>query len=345
MSDLFMDRLATGGKFDLVDPRSGKVARSVLAQELFDRLAQAAWETGDPGVVFLDRMNRFNPTPRAGAFESTNPCGEQPLLPFESCNLGSLNLSCYWSGDRIDWPLLARDVWSSVRFLDAVIDVNQYPVIECKKITLRNRKIGLGVMGFADLLLLMGLAYDSLEGRDQGERLMSFINREAKAASAELARRKGAFPNWRGSLWQNLGYPQLRNATVSTVAPTGTISIIAGCSSGIEPVFAGTFERNVLSGRKLRQTHTLSTRSGKAWRTAMEISVEDHVKMQAVFQRHSDSAVSKTINMPKSATVEQVKKAYLLAYQLGCKGITVYRDQCRKDQVLVESPVCDTCVD
>jgi ribonucleoside-diphosphate reductase alpha chain len=286
--------------------------------------------------------------------ESTNPCGEQPLLPYESCNLGSLNLGLYFKAGAVDWKLFRNDIHNAVRFLDNVIDVNQFPVRKTREITKRNRKIGLGVMGFADLLLKMKLPYDSNEARDLGEALMAFLDREAKLESAALAKSRGAFPNYKGSLWERLGYPKLRNATVSTVAPTGTISMIAGASSGIEPIFSGVFYRNVLDGSRLLDVHPavaevlgeqgknpdaitdemISQKIGRAWSPAPRVPVEAHVRMQAVFQRYSDSAVSKTINLPREATTEDIAHAYRLAYDLGCKGITVYRDQSRSKQVL-----------
>ena len=371
----FMRAMETGADFALKDPHSGQVVRKVKARVIFDQMVSAAWECGDPGLVFLDRINQFNPTPRLGDMESTNPCAEQPLLPYESCNLGSLNLGAYFHPkDGFDWSLYREDIHRAVRFLDNVIDRNEFPLEESRKITLRNRKIGLGVMGFADLLLLMGLPYDSFGALRMGERLMSFLDREAKLASRVLASKRGAFANWKGSMWQKLGYEPMRNATVSTVAPTGTISIIAGCSSGIEPIFSGIFYRNVLSGERLREVHpavarilgekgqnaaSLSEKQiakvlGPAWRPAQEISVENHVRMQAVFQRHSDSSVSKTINLPESASVADVARAYRLAYELGCKGITIYRDRSRPEQVLEredpaesssvgEAPTCPSC--
>ena len=368
VTEEFMSAVRAGADYWLRDPRTGQGLRQISAQGIFGRMVQAAWECGDPGVVFLDRVNQLNPTPRVGAMESTNPCGEQPLLPFESCNLGSLNLGEYWQRGRFDWEQLREDIHFAVRFLDNVVDLNTYPVPDCEKITLKNRKIGLGVMGFADLLLMMGVPYASDDGLAWGERLMSFIDSEGKRASAELARKRGAFPNWKGSLWDRLGYPPLRNATVSTVAPTGTISIIAGCSSGIEPIFSGVFFRNVLSGERLREVHPAVERAlgdrlndmkswddleisrllGPAWSPAQKVPLEAHVRMQAVFQRFSDSAVSKTVNLPESATPEDVARAYTLAYEAGCKGITVYRDKSRPTQVLeVERPAAApaACID
>jgi len=350
----FMRALEIGGFYDLKDPTSGKVIGKASAPEIFKEAIESAWACGDPGVVFLDRINFFNPTPKLGDMKSTNPCGEQPLLAYESCNLGSLNLGQYVAEQKFDWKLFRDDAHLAVRFLDNVIDANAYPISETRQITLKNRKIGLGVMGFADALLLMGMAYDSPEAMAFGERVMGYLNTEAKKASAELAKKRGAFPNFKGSLWEKLGYPKLRNATVTTVAPTGTISMIAGASSGIEPIFSGVFYRNVLDGARLLDIHPsvelllkkhglkreeiteeqISKHLGSAWKPSSSVSVDAHVRMQAMFQRHSDSAVSKTINLSQSATSEDIGKAYRLAYELGCKGITVYRDQSRGTQVL-----------
>jgi ribonucleoside-diphosphate reductase alpha chain len=370
----FMAAIESDSEYELRDPATGAVARKIRARQVFDRMVSAAWECGDPGLVFLGRVNTFNPTPRMGDMESTNPCGEQPLLPYESCNLGSINLGLFITQGMFDWNLFKRDVRDAVRFLDNVIEANEFPLEESRAITLRNRKIGLGVMGFADLLLELGLPYDSEEARALGEKVMSVLDREAKQASAALATERGAFPNWKGSLWDRLGYPKMRNATVSTVAPTGTISIIAGCSSGIEPIFSGIFFRNVLSGERLREVHPAVARAlkaaeldpekvseeqiasalGKSWSPAQSVAVEAHVKMQAMFQRHSDSSVSKTINLPENAVREDIANAYLTAYALGCKGITVYRDRSRPVQVLdraqsqeetprTDAPACPSC--
>jgi ribonucleoside-diphosphate reductase alpha chain len=353
----FMAAVRANGEFGLRSPRAGTVVRNVKAREIFDRIVRSAWECGDPGLVFIDRINQFNPTPRLGAIESTNPCSEQPLLPYESCNLGSLNLGLYVKEGGFNWGALRDDVWTATRFLDDVIDVNVFPVEDCARITLKNRKIGLGVMGFADALLMLGLPYDTPAAVELGERVMSFVDREARAASAALAKEKGAFANWKGSLWQKLGYPPLRNSTVSTIAPTGTISMIVGASSGIEPIFSGVFYRNVLSGARLLEIHPaveaafrskgvdprgateerIAAVLGAAWRPAQAIAVGDHVRMQAAFQRHSDSGVSKTINLPEQATQGDVAAAYLHAHALGCKGITVYRDKSRPSQVLERS--------
>ncbi len=372
VTDAFMAAVDRSAEFALIDPQDRREVRKVAARTLFRKIAESAWECGDPGLVFLDRINRFNPTPEQGPMASTNPCGEQPLLAFESCNLGSLNLAAYVRDGKWDWAQFLSDIPVAVRFLDAVIDVNHYPVSACAKVTRRNRKIGLGVMGFADALLLLGIRYESPEAVLFGEQVMSVLDRAAKASSAALAKEKGAFAAGRHSIWKRLGYPALRNATVSTVAPTGTISMIAGVSSGIEPIFAGVFQRNVLGGAKLQEIHPavrkllsggagsgslgeedLSRLLGPAWQPAYQVSVEGHLQIQAAFQRHSDSAVSKTINLPQSATVDQVEQAYLRAYGLGCKGITVYRDQSRPSQVLeakdsstvaaANGQVCENC--
>ncbi len=338
----FMDAVKKKEHFELKDPATKKRVRKTNADQLFDRMCEAAWECGDPGLVFLDQINKFNPTPNEGEIESTNPCGEQPLLPYESCNLGSLNLGSYVMQGEFDWQLFRKDIGVAVRFLDNVIDINAFPVPESRAITLKNRKIGLGVMGYADALLALNLPYDAPEAFLFAEKAMTFLDGIAKEASAALAKIRGPFPNWKGSRWHKKGDAPLRNATLSTVAPTGTISIIAGCSSGIEPIFSESYFRNVLSGEKLVETHSL-LQKGKAWRTAQDVSVESHIETQAAFQRHSDSGVSKTINLPQSATTEVIRKAYLLAYEKGCKGITVYRDRSRSTQVLEAKEICTNC--
>jgi len=326
-----------------------------------------AWKCGDPGVLFLDAINRGNPTPWLGALESTNPCGEQPLLPYESCNLGSVNLAKMVvesrSGPTLDYRRLAQAVCTAVHFLDNVVDVNHYPVPEIESVTRGNRKIGLGVMGWADALLELKIAYGSEEAVALAGTVMGFIQRTAHRASAELARKRGPFPNQAHG--KDAGAPR-RNATVTTIAPAGTISLIAGCSSGIEPVFALSLTRsNILDGQELREIHPRLQQDLKAigrwdqaavedisksgsiqhlpglpaglksrYRTAMEIAPEWHVRMQAAFQRHCDNAVSKTVNLPSTATPADVEAVFLLAHRLGCKGITVYRDRSRAEQVL-----------
>lgn len=338
VTDSFMSGVKSGGDLTLIDPLTGATAREVSCRDIFDRIVAGAWSSGDPGVVFLDRMNGFNPTPALGEFESTNPCGEQPLLAYESCNLGSMNFVKYWLDGAFQWSRLAADVAVAVRFLDNVVDLNVHPVEACRRIAHQNRKIGLGVMGFADLLLEMDVYYDSQEARDFGERVMSFVDREAKRASADIASKKGPFAGFSKSLWKDLGYPPLRNATVTTVAPTGTLSLLAGVSSGIEPIFGESVFRNVLSGEKLVERHR--HKGKRAWCPASAVSIRGHVEMQAVFQRFSDSAVSKTVNLRESAELKDVEAAYWTAFLSGCKGITVYRDRSRSAQVIEHCPAC-----
>ena len=299
---------------------------------LFEEIVQAAWKTGDPGLVFIDRINEFNPTPLLGNIESTNPCGEQPLLPYESCNLGSINLNkILTSGAKINWEKLKVVVHRAVHFLDNVIDANFYILPQIEKITKSNRKIGLGVMGFADVLWKMKIPYNSERALKFAEELISFIYKEALFASEDLAQKRGVFPNFKGSLMEKkYSGKKLRNATLITIAPTGTISLIAGCSSGIEPIYARNFEKNVLEGERLAEKHDASVV------TAYEIEPLSHVRMQAVFQKYCDNAVSKTVNMPHHATAQDVRKVYEEAYKLHCKGITIYRDKSKEDQELKE---------
>lgn len=367
ITDEFMNQVRVGGDYDLVAPHTGRVEGSLPAREVFWRIVEGAWKNGDPGLVFIDRMNRDNPTPGVGEFESTNPCGEQPLLPFESCNLGSLNLSRFVNPQdrRVEWDHLALRVKQAIRFLDNVITKNNYPLPQIHEITNRNRKIGLGVMGFADYLIQRGIPYHSPQALDEAGRLMSFIQEKSKEASAGLAVERGPFPNFEDSLWARRGHRPLRNATTTTVAPTGTISIIAGCSSGIEPLFGICFWRNVMendrlvevhpafkawaleegfyseglmrriaAGTRLRDLPEIPERIARVFITAHELHPEHHVRMQAAFQKHTDNAVSKTINFGHDATPSDVADAYLLAFDLGCKGITVYRDGSRQAQVL-----------
>ena len=364
-TDKFMYAVFNDKEIDLINPRTGKSVGRKKAKDLFDLMVTMAWRTGDPGLVFLDRINKDNPTPELGQMVSTNPCGEQPLLPFESCNLGSINIANMLDGREINWVKLKRTVNTAIRFLDNVIDANKYILPQTKEITLKkNRKIGLGVMGFAEMLIKMGIPYNSEQALNVGDRLMAFIQKEAKKASFEIAKKKGDFPEFRKSALAGK-YDNMRNSTVTTVAPTGTISIIADCTSGIEPLFAIAFVRNVLSGAKLveinKEFEQIAKERGfyseelirkitetgsiqnlkevpddvkKLFVTALDISPEWHVMMQAAFQKHTDNAVSKTINLPYDATVEDVRKAYLLAYKLHCKGITVYRYGSKKEQVL-----------
>jgi ribonucleoside-diphosphate reductase alpha chain len=365
ITDQFMDAVDKDTEYDLVNPRSGKVEERLRARRVFDLIASNAWRSGDPGLVFIDEMNRHNPTPDVEEIRSTNPCGEQPLLHFESCNLGSINLAKMVKAKEIDWKKLRRVVRVAVHFLDNVIDVNRFPIPEIRELTLANRKIGLGVMGFADMLFMLGIPYDSEEALVLAEKVMKFIDDEATKKSVETGEQRGAFPNFRGSLWEKRGYKTIRNSTVTTVAPTGTISIIAGCSSGIEPIFAVTFVRNVMEGTRLLEIQPIFeevarergfysrelmlevAKTGSIQKlkevpedlrrifvTSLDIAPEWHVRMQAAFQMYVDNAVSKTVNLPHDATVEDVKEVYLLAYKLKCKGITVYRYGSKKEQVL-----------
>ncbi len=368
LTEKFMQAVDEGRSYDLVNPADGLAVRSESAREIFDLLVRKAWESGDPGIVFLDRINRDNPTPAQGGIESTNPCGEQPLLPYEACNLGSINLALMYSPedeDGVDWEELARVVRLSVRFLDDVIDASQYPLPIITDMVRTNRKIGLGIMGFADLLYRLEIPYDCPEALAMAGRIMGFVQTEARRASAELARERGPFPAYDQSVFAEKKQGPYRNATTTTIAPTGTLSIIAGCSSGIEPLFALCFSRNVMDGEKLVETnpHFLAAlhdagldvpeiiaevaRKGtvanmenvpdslrRVFVTAMDIDPLWHLRMQAAFQRHTDNAVSKTVNLPHTATLDDIAAIYRMAYELGCKGVTVYRDGCKTAQVL-----------
>ena len=375
LTEAFMQAVERDENYELTDPHTGKVTGSLRAREIFDLLVCRAWQTGDPGIVFLDRINRDNPTPAQGEIESTNPCGEQPLLPYEACNLGSINLACFFvpghehdedpAAAGIDWDGLKQVVHLAVRFLDNVIDASRFPLERIDETVRRNRKIGLGVMGFADLLFQLGIPYDSEAGIALAERIMGFINAEGHAASARLAEERGPFPAYAESVFPQRGEGPYRNATVTTIAPTGTLSIIGGCSSGVEPLFALCFTRNILDGERLVEVNpyfeaalkeaglgtpelmeqvvekgsiqsldALPAAMRKVFVTAMDIDPVWHLRMQAAFQRHTDNAVSKTVNLPHSATEQDIHDIYWLAYKEGCKGVTVYRDGCKSLQVL-----------
>ncbi len=364
VTDSFMRAVKAGSDFDLVNPRTRKKVRRVKARSVFDIIVKAAWQTGDPGLIFLDEINRTNPTPALGRIEATNPCGELPLLPYESCNLASINLARMVKGRSVNWEKFKRHIHMGIRFLDNVIEVNRFPLPEIKRITLANRKIGLGVMGFADMLIILGIPYNSKAAVEFAGRLMRFLHRESLAASAELARQRGVFPNYAKSVYVKKGL-RLRNATVNTIAPTGTISIIAGCSSGIEPLFAISFIRNILSGTRLfevnpvfeavakregiyrkelldriakrgsiRGLKEIPARMKTIFTTSFDVRPKEHLFMQAAFQRYTDNSVSKTINLPNDAMVEDVRRIYLLAYELKLKGITIYRYGTKPGQVL-----------
>ncbi len=373
LTEDFMKAVINNESYELINPNTRQVTGRLNARMVFDKIVLYAWKNGEPGIVFLDRINAANPTPHIGMIESTNPCGEQPLLPYESCNLGSINLSLMVRDGKIDFDRLSYVVRTATRFLDNVIEVNKYPIPEIERMTKGNRKIGLGVMGFADMLIKLGVQYDSFDALNLAEQVMNFINRESKIESAQLAEERGAFPNFKGSIYDKPGFKPLRNATTTTIAPTGTISIIAGTSSGIEPLFAIAYVRNVMDNTKLYETNPLfmkiareegfyseeiiakiaekgsaqdiegiPQRVRRIFRTAHDISPEWHVRMQAAFQKYVDNAVSKTVNLPHDATQEDVKDIYLLAYKLGCKGVTVYRDGSREDQVLSTKKTTET---
>jgi ribonucleoside-diphosphate reductase alpha chain len=364
VTDDFMQAVEADHEYWLINPRNKEKVKPLKAREVWNLMARSAWASGDPGVVFIDEINRHNPTPKVGRIESTNPCGEQPLLPFESCNLGSINLSRMVEEDKISWEKLRETVWNAVHFLDNVVDANVYPLKEIAAVTRANRKIGLGVMGFADMLIMLGVPYDSEEALELGEQVMKFIQEAAHKKSKEIAEKRGSFPNFEESIWKDR-CSAFRNATVTTVAPTGTISIIAGCSSGIEPLFAVSFMRNVLGGARLFETNALFEEIAKArgfysaklfeeiartgsvqkidgvpedvkrvFVTALDIDPVWHIRMQAAFQKSTDNAVSKTVNLPNDAKVEDVQEIYYLAYKLKCKGVTVFRYGSKPEQVL-----------
>jgi len=372
-TDTFMEALARGEEYDLSNPHTKKVVGRLSAKEVFDRMVQAAWRTGDPGMVFIDRINASpaNPTPGLGQVEATNPCGEQPLLPNEACNLGSLNVSKFARrGDdgelSLDWDEMERVVRLAVRFLDDVIEMNPYPLPEIDQTVKSNRRIGLGIMGWADLLFIMGIPYDSPEAIELAERLMSFVKDKAHDQCAKLAEERGPFPNWSKSIYKDVR--PMRNSTVTTIAPTGTISMIAGCSSGIEPIFALAFQHRVKQSDgervltfvnetfeaiakergfysdalkeeiakrgSLHGIPGLPANAANVFKTSHDIPFEWHVRHQAAFQRYTDNGVSKTINLPNDASEDDVASAYRLAWELGCLGITVFRDGCKGEQVL-----------
>jgi len=369
VTDEFMKRLERGEEYDLINPYTRKAVRSLEARKVFELMLTMAWKNGDPGIIFLDRINRDNPTPHLGEIESTNPCGEQPLLPFESCNLGSINLSRMISREngsvKIDWDKLYDTVWTATRFLDNVIDINKYPLESIERITRGNRKIGLGVMGFADMLILLGIPYDSEDAIKTAEEVMCYITETSRKCSRELGEKRGSFSNFEGSLHDLKGETGIRNATCTTIAPTGTLSIIAGCSSGIEPLFALSYVRHVMDDDRLVEMHPIfeaeARRHGfysedlmerlsrgeslqkmeevpaeirELFVTAHDIKPEWHIRMQSAFQRYTDNAVSKTVNFSRDATLDDIRTVYETAYHLDCKGVTIYRDRSREKQVL-----------
>lgn len=365
----FMQALEKGEDYELINPRDKKPVSSLNSKEVFDKIVAGAWRNGEPGVIFLDKINEANPTPKVGEIEATNPCGEQPLLPYESCNLGAINLKKFvkWQGSKatMDWEKLDRIIPQIVHFMDNVIDINKYPIPEIEAMTLKNRKIGITVMGFADLLYALEIPYDSEEGIEMAEKVMGFIEEKSHAASAGLAKTRGEFPNFKGSVWDKKGAPKMHNAATTSCNPTGTLSILGSCSSGIEPYFALAYTKTVMDNDALPEVNeyflkvaqeqgffseelskemleqgsvqnidAVPQQAKAVFKVAGDIAPEWHVRMQAAFQAHTDGAISKTINFPNSATEDDVREAYLLAYKLNCKGITVYRDGSRAYQVL-----------
>lgn len=366
VTDKFMEALENDGEYDLINPRDGEPVQSLKASMVFDIIVSNAWKNGDPGLIFIDEINRCNKTPQLGEIEATNPCGEQPLLAYESCNLGSINLNKFIKEDKsdLDWEALRETVYLATQFLDNVIDVNHYPIEKIAERTRSTRKIGLGIMGFADVLYQLGIKYDSEEGIAFGEKVMGFINDEACKKSQMLAEERGVFPAYEGSVHEKRGV-KMRNTCVTTVAPTGTIGMLAEASGGLEPNFAISFIKNVMDGTELVYTNKyfedVAVEAGfytkdlmreiakvgsiqdfdeipqeirDVFVTAQDISPEWHLRMQGAFQKHVDSSVSKTINFPTEATIRDIEKAYLLAYKLRCKGVTIYRDKSREGQVL-----------
>ena len=375
ISDEFMNALKNNTEYNLINPRDNMIVRTIRAKTVFDEIVHSAWATGDPGLIFIDRINRSNPTPHLGLIESTNPCGEQPLLPYEACVLGSINVSaylkkdCQWRFydipvdeldygkviDSIEWEALRRDINTAVRFLDDLIDVNIYPIPQVELMHKGNRKIGLGVMGWADLLILLGLSYGDEKSIRLAKDIMRFIQDESRNASKALASERGAFPNFKGSVYETTGMPAMRNATLTTIAPTGTLALIADCSSGIEPIFSLAHKRFIMDSaivetnkyfiaaakkfgffreKVMKRVYESGSISGiksipqrirRIFRNAIEIPYEAHIEMQAAFQEYTDNAVSKTINLPRKATRKDVAKAFMLAYNKGVKGITVFR--------------------
>ncbi|MGC9204465.1 MAG: adenosylcobalamin-dependent ribonucleoside-diphosphate reductase [Thermoplasmata archaeon] len=363
ITDSFMEALENDENIKLINPRTREPVGEMPARQIWNLITSQAWKTGDPGVIFIDEINRHNPTPLLGEIEATNPCGEQPLLPYESCNLGSINLSRFVENGSINWEKLRKVVRIAVRFLDDVIDANKYSLPQIEYMTKQTRKIGLGVMGFAEMLIKLGIPYASNEALEIGEKVMEFIEKVSHEESSNIANAKGVFLAWENSIWFEKGI-RMRNATTTTIAPTGSISIIAGTSSGIEPLFALVYVRQILENTEMLEVNQLFeeelkrrglysdslmrevARRGtiqdmnlppdlkRLFLTAHDMDFRWHVLMQAVFQRHTDNAVSKTINMRNDATMEEVEKAYMLAYKLRCKGITIYRDRSKREQVL-----------
>ncbi|MHA1301765.1 MAG: adenosylcobalamin-dependent ribonucleoside-diphosphate reductase [Candidatus Helarchaeota archaeon] len=375
----FMDALEKNKDYNLINPRSKKIVKKYSAKKIFELISNMAWKQGDPGLIFLDTINKYNPTPHIGKIESTNPCGEVPLLPYESCVLGSINLSNFIKNNKINFKRLSEVIELAVHFLDNMIEINKYPLPEIEKMTKSNRKIGLGVMGFADMLIKLRIRYDSQKAIEMAEKIMEFILDKSRKASTKLAEERGVFPNYKGSIYDEINL-KIRNATTTSIAPTGTISIIANCSSGIEPIFSVAFSRHVMDTvlyevnpvfeqiakqekfyskdliREIAKKGTIKIFDEipewvkSVFITALEIRPEYHIRIQAAFQKYTDNSVSKTINFPTDCTQEAIKNAFLLAYKMGCKGITIYRYGSRSGQVLTigddkqnEFESCPTC--
>jgi ribonucleoside-diphosphate reductase alpha chain len=369
ITDKFMKAVENNTDYELINPHNQEVVEKLNAGDVFKKIVDMAWRTGDPGIIFIDRINEFNSTPNLGKIESTNPCGEQPLLPYESCNLGSINLArmikTVAGKPEIDFDKLSETVKLAVRFLDNVIEVNRFPLKQIEDMTRQTRKIGLGVMGFADMLIQLSIPYNSDKALELAESVMRFISEESTKESIELGKSRGLFPAFKGSKFDVKGGQKVRNANRTTIAPTGTLSIIAGCSSGIEPIFALSYYRHILDGEKLVEIHPYFEEAAKREKfyspdlmkkladgeklysisempdwvknvfvTSHDISPECHVKIQAAFQKYTDSAVSKTVNLPFESTRDDVENVYMMSYKLGLKGITIYRDRSRDSQVL-----------
>lgn len=365
LTEEFMSAVKEDKEYPLINPRTGEVESSLEARKVYEKLVDSAWRNGEPGIIFLDKINMDNPTPQVGSIESTNPCGEQPLLPYEACNLGSINIARFINNDGIDYPRLGQVVELAVRFLDNVIDMSSYPLPKIKEVVLGNRKIGLGIMGFADALYKLGIPYNSDQAVDLAREMMEYIQRDSRKASEKLAEERGAYPNFSGSRQEELGMPPQRNATTTTIAPTGTISIIAATSSGIEPNFALCYNRNVMDNDRLLEVHPYFEQVARergffseslmakvaemgsikeltavpedirrVFVSAHDIEPDWHIKIQSAFQQFTDNAVSKTVNLSHNATRQDVARIFTLAHEMGCKGVTVYRDGSRDSQVL-----------
>jgi len=361
----FMAALESDSEYDLMNPRTANTVRRVSATKIFDMIVHSAWLTGEPGIIFIDKINKDNPIPHLGKIEATNPCGEQPLLPYESCTLGSINLARMVSGKTVNYNRLKNTVHDAVHFLDNVVEINRYPLSRIEKMSKGTRKLGIGVMGFAEMLIKLGISYNSEEAVSEAEKIMSFISQESKIASSVLGEKRGNFTYYKESFYDSQKTPHMRNATTTTIAPTGTISIIAGTSSGIEPLFAVAQVRKVLDGNSLSDINPLFVETAKVegiykkklmdeimggksiqdiesvsdhlkalFVTSHDISPEQHIKIQAAFQKYTDNAVSKTVNFHSGATKDDVAKVYMLAHTYGCKGVTIYRDGSRQLQVL-----------